>query len=204
MKIRLIVFLGILFLFPDIRSNAQSILLDPDRKIETSVLGGWFFTTSNSYPKIKNAPIYSVSAAYVRNPQVMYELNINSFYSKMKYSGDTSARYAQTYIMLGIVRAFKTEIPNFMPYMSATIGVSTMSVHTPEAVPQTKFAAGLLGGIKVALNKRVGLKFQVRLQAPLNGLGLYAGVSTGGPTVGVGSYSSSMQIDLSTGLLFRL
>ncbi|WP_157447122.1 hypothetical protein [Cytophaga aurantiaca] len=193
----------------NIRCNAQGVTLDANKKIEASVLGGWFFTGNNSYPKIKNAPLYSLSAAYCKNPQLMYELNINSCFSKMLYNssqgnGDTSVRYTQTYIMLGIVRMFKTEIPNFMPYMSANIGVSSMSVHAPGAVSQMKLAAGVLGGIKVALNKRLGLKFQVRVQAPLNGLGLSVGISTGGPGVGIGSYSSAVQFDVSTGLFFRL
>lgn len=209
MKTHSIIFIVLFFLILITRGNAQPIILDANKKVEASFLCGWFFAGNNSYPKIKNAPIYSGSVAYIRNPNIMYELNINAFYSKIRYNtsqgnGDTSARYAQTYIMLGIVRTFNTEIPNFMPYMSATIGISNMSVHVPGSAPQTRLAAGLLGGIKVALNKRMGLKFQARVQAPLNGLGLYAGVGTGGPSVGIGSYSSGIQIDLSAGLFFRL
>lgn len=209
MKIHLIIFINILFLFFNILSSAQIIGDEVDKKIEASVLCGWLFAGNNPGAKIVNAPLYCASVAYVRNPSIMYELNINSFFSNIKYDAyqghsDTSVRYSQTYIMLGIVRTFKTEIPNFTPYLSTTIGIANTSIHVSNSVSKLQLAAGLLGGIKVDLNTRIGLKFQARIQAPLSGIGLGVGVSTSGPTVGIGSYSSTVQFDVSGGLFFRI
>lgn len=210
MKIHLIIFIVIHFLFFNSISYGQNRVSESDRKIEGSVLLGWLFAGSNPGAKIVNAPIYSISAAYVANPQIMYELSVNSFFSKIKYDasqsyGDTTVRYSQTYVMFGIVRVFKTEIPNFIPYLSTNIGFATTNIKATSTSPTpTQFAAGILGGIKVDLNARIGLKFQARVQSPLSGLGLRVGVSTGGPTVGIGSYSNTIQFDASAGVFFRL
>ena len=209
MKIHLIIFISILFLFFNTLSNAQVIGNEGDKKIEASVLCGWLFAGNNLGAKIVNAPLYSASVAYVRNSNIMYELNVNSFFSRMKYNAyqghsDTSVRYSQTFIMLGIVRTFKTEIPNFAPYLSTTIGVANTFIHVYNSASKLQLAAGLLGGVKVDLNARIGLKFQVRIQAPLSGIGLGVGVSTSGPSVGIGSYSRTIQFDVSGGLFFRI
>jgi len=210
MKIHLIIFIVIHFLFFNTISNAQTRVSESNKKIEGSVLLGWLFAGNNPGAKIVNGPIYSISAAYVRNPQIMYELSVNSFFSKLKYDanqthGDTAIRYSQTYIMFGIVRIFKTEIPNFTPYLSTNIGFATTNLKASNTTPTpTQFAAGIVGGIKVDLNARIGLKFQARVQSPLSGLGLRVGISAGGPTVGIGSYSNTIQFDTSAGVFFRL
>jgi hypothetical protein len=211
MKIHLIIFISMQFLFFNVISSAQTITSNEDKKIEASVLCGWLLAGNTPGTKIINAPVYSGTVAYVRNSNVMYELSVNSFFSKIKYNAyqghsDTSVRYSQTYIMLGIVRTFKTEIPNFTPYLSTNIGLvnTHIQVSSGTSYSPTQLAAGLLGGIKVDLNSRIGLKFQARVQAPLSGLGLRVGISTGGPTVGIGSYSGTIQFDVSTGLFFRL
>lgn len=209
MKIHLIIFIVMQFLFFNTKSSAQNTL-DINRKVEGSVLVGWLLAGSSPGAKIINAPIYNVSLAYIRNPQVMYELNVNLMYTKIKYDpyrghNDTLVGYSQTYIMFGIVRTFKTEIPNFMPYLSTCIGFTNSNIQMSNAAPSTtRLAAGLLGGVKVGLNKRMGLKFQLRIQAPLSGFGLGVGIGTGGPSVGIGSYSSTIQFDVSGGLFFRL
>lgn len=92
-----------------------------------------------------------------------------------------------------------------MPYLSTCIGFTNSNIQMSNAAPSTtRLAAGLLGGVKVGLNKRMGLKFQLRIQAPLSGFGLGVGIGTGGPSVGIGSYSSTIQFDVSGGLFFRL
>ena len=210
MKIHLIIFIAIHFLFCNTKSNAQIKVSESNRKIEGSVLFGWLFAGSNPGAKIINAPIYSISASYVHNPQIMYELSVNSFFSKIRYDvnqghSDTTVQYSQTYVMFGIIRTFKTEIPNFTPYLSSNIGFATTSIKASgTSTTPTRFAAGIIGGIKVDLNARIGLKFQARVQSPLSGLGLRVGISTGGPTVGIGSYSNTIQFDASAGLFFRL
>jgi hypothetical protein len=210
MKFHVIIFTSALYLFFNIESYAQMNVSETDRKFEASVLCGWLFAGNSSGAKIVNGPIYSVSAAYVSNPQVLYELNVNSFYSKIRYDhngtlNDSSLSYSQTYIMFSIVRAFRTEIPDFVPYLSPTIGFAVVNVKTSGTpFSQTRVAAGIMGGIKVDLNSRIGLKFQVRVQAPLSGFGLGVGIGTGGPSVGIGSYSNGMQFDTSAGLFFRI
>jgi hypothetical protein len=201
----------IVFLMVFIPKICYSQIFTPDliHKIEVSAQVGWLFAGSNPGAKIINKPIYSLSVAYVRNPQVAYELHVNTFYSNIVYHDyqskyDTSARYSQSYVMFGIVRSFTTEIKNFTPYLSSLIGFSNTSIKSNTTAPQTQLAAGLLGGVKYQLNKRLGLKFQARVQAPLSGIGIGLRIGTGGPSVGIGSYSQTIQFDLSCGMFFNL
>jgi len=172
-------------------------------------LVGWMLAGKTSTAKIINAPVYSLSAAYVRTPQVAYELSFNTLYSNVHYASyngqsDTVTHYSQTYIMFGIVRHFQTEIPKFTPYMSSTIGFMSQSVQVANVASQTQLAAGLLGGFKYFIKDNLGIKIQARVQAPLSGIGLGVGFGIGGPRVGIGSYSNNIQFDFSGGIFFRL
>lgn len=207
MKNYKLLFISIIFFCLSNKSFAQNTPVDKVRYVEASVQGGWLFAGSNTGAKIINALIYSLSVGYVHTPETSYELNINSFYSKIVYDGyqgkfDTTARYSQSYYMFGIVRSFRTEIRNFTPFLSTVVGLSSSTIKP--SVSQTQIAAGILGGIKYALTPRIGLKFQARVQAPLSGIGLGLSIGTGGPSVGIGSYSRTVQFDLSSGLFFTL
>ena len=170
---------------------------------------GWMLAGRTSTSKIINAPVYGLSVAYIRTPQVSYELSFNTLYSNVHYESyngqaDTAAHYSQTYIMFGIVRHFQTEIPKFTPYMSSTVGFMSQSVQVANVTSQTQLAAGLLGGFKYFIKDNLGIKIQARVQAPLSGIGLGVGFGIGGPRVGIGSYSNNIQFDFSGGIFFRL
>jgi hypothetical protein len=167
---------------------------------------GWMMAGTNGAAKVRSVVNYTFSGAYIKNERTLYELNINTFGTKLYYPlyPDSTVRYNQTYVMFGIVRCFKIEIPSLIPYISSTIGFSNSSVKVAQSGSQLSLAAGLAGGLKIQLKDNWGLKMQARVQAPLSGLGLSVGVSTGGPSVGVGSYSSTMQFDFSAGVFVRL
>jgi hypothetical protein len=209
MKIQASVYIIFLAIVVPKTCYSQIFTADLVHKIEVSAQVGWLFAGSNPGAKIINKPIYSLSVAYVRNPQVAYELHVNTFYSSIVYNGyqskyDTTARYSQSYAMFGIVRSFTTEIKNFTPYLSSLIGFSNTSIKSNTTAPQTQLAAGLLGGVKYQINKRIGIKLQARVQAPLSGIGIGLRIGTGGPSVGIGSYSQTIQFDLSGGMFLNL
>ena len=209
MNIRISVYIFFLTLFIPKICCSQIFSNGDERKIEVSGQVGWLLAGRNPGAKIINAPIYSLSAAYVRNPQVSYEINVNTFYSKIVFNGyqgkfDTTARYSQTYVMFGIVRAFNIDIKNFTPYLSTLIGFSSSTIKSNATAPQTQLAAGIMGGVKYDLTSRMGVKFQARIQAPLSGIGLGLSIGSGGPSVGIGSYSRTIQFDVSAGVFFKL
>lgn len=190
--------------------TGKSQVYSGDKKylIEASGMAGWLFSFQNTYSKIQNSPVYTVSAAYIRNEQQMYELSVNTIASKIHYRAyngfsDTSARYSQTYIMFGIVKTFNIGNPKFEPFFSTSIGLVTRSVQVVNVTPQTQLAVGLQGGIKYYIKDHYGIKTQARLQSSLDGFGLGVGLGTGGPRVGIGSYSNSIQIDFSGGVFYR-
>jgi hypothetical protein len=190
------------------KSAAQTDLPPKRYLVEGSAMTGWLFAGKASAAKIINAPVYNLSVGYIRNEVAMYELNINTLFSQTRFpnwnnTSDTTTTYSQTYIMLGIVRTFNTEIPKFSPYVSTMIGILSQRIHAPDVSPQTQIAAGLSGGIKYFIKENLGIKLQARIQAPLSGIGLGVGIGFGGPSVGVGSYSNNIQFDLSGGACFR-
>jgi hypothetical protein len=167
---------------------------------------GWMISGANGLARVKSTTNYTFSGAYIRNEHTLYELNVNTFGTKLYYPlyPDSSVRYAQTYVMFGIVRCFKLDIRTMIPYLSTTIGFSSSNVKVAHAVSQMSLAAGLSGGLKIKVKDNWGVKLQARVQAPLSGLGLRVGIGTSGPAVGIGSYSSTIQFDFSGGLFFRL
>ncbi len=208
MKARKIFSVLILTCYCFFQSTAQSALPPKRYLFEGSAMLGWLFAGKASTAKIINAPIYNLSIGYIRNETSLYELNVNTLLSQTRFANwnntsDTTTSYSQTYIMLGIVRTFNTEIPKFSPYVSTMIGMLNQSIHAPNISPQTQLAVGLAGGIKYFIKENLGIKLQARIQAPLSGIGLGVGIGFGGPSVGVGSYSNNIQFDLSGGACFR-
>ncbi len=69
----------------------------------------------------------------------------------------------------------------------------------------TKFAAGLSGGFKYALNNNIGLRLQANLNFPIIDAGASLWWSPGsGVDVGVSSYTPIMQFGFTGGLVFML
>lgn len=176
--------------------------------VEGSLMSGWLVAGKTATAKIINAPIYNLSVAYIRNENMLYELNVNTLLSTTRFrnynnTGDTTTNYSQTYIMLGIVRQFNVEIPKLTPYVSTMIGILNQTIHAPDVAPNTQLAVGLAGGLKYFIKENLAIKVQARIQAPLSGIGLGVGIGFGGPSVGVGSYSNNIQFDMTGGLCFR-
>ena len=190
--------------------TGKSQVYSGDKKYlaEASGMVGWLFSFQNSYSKIHNTPVYTFSGAYIRNEQKMYELSVNTIVTSIHYRAyngysDTSARYSQTYIMFGIVKLFNIGNPKFQPFFSTSIGLVSRSVQVVNVSPQTQLAVGLQGGIKYFIKDHYGIKAQARIQSSLDGFGLGVGFGTGGPSVGIGSYSNSIQLDFSGGMFYR-
>ncbi len=188
-------------------SYAQEKIVAPKTYVfEGAAQLGWMISGSNGLARVKSAINYTFSGAYIRNEHTSYELNVNTFGTKIEYPlyPDSTVRYAQTYVMFGIVRCFKLDIRTLTPYLSTTIGFSSSNVKVANSVSQMSLAAGLSGGLKIKVRDNWGFKLQARVQAPLSGLGLGVGIGTSGPAVGIGSYSSTVQFDFSGGVFFRL
>lgn len=206
-QLKVFIAVALIFLYP-FYGNAQNNFNSKRDLFEGAVMTGWLFAGKTSTAKIINAPVYSLSLAYMKNENTMYELNVNSLFSQSRFrnhtnTGDTTTRYSQTYVTFGIVRNFQTGIPQFVPYLSSLIGILNQNVHVSNIAPNTQLAAGLLGGIKYFIKDNIGIKIQARIQAPLNGIGFGVGFGFGGPAIGLNSYSNNIQFDLSGGLCFR-
>ena len=188
--------------------NSQVYSGDKKYLVETSGMIGWMFSFGNYNSRVVNNPLYSFSAAYIKDEQKMYEFSVNTIASHIIYKNynghsDTTARYSQTYYMIGIVKTFRIDNPKFQPFFSTSIGFINRSVQIAQASPQTQLAVGLQGGIKYFIKDQYGIKVQARLQSSLDGFGLGVGFGTAGPSVGLGSYSNSVQVDFSGGVFYR-
>jgi hypothetical protein len=76
-------------------------------------------------------------------------------------------------------------------------------LHTRDNI--TKFAAGISGGFKYALNNNIGLRLQANLNFPIIDAGASLWWSPGsGVDVGVSSYTPIMQFGFTGGLVFML
>ena len=189
--------------------SAQVYSGDKAYYAEAAGMAGGMITFGNYNSKVRNSPVYTISGAYIRNEQIMYELNVNTLFSTITYKSyngfsDTTTKYSQTYVMFGIVKSFRIENPDLVPFFSTTFGFISRSVQVANVSAQTQLAVGLQGGLKYFIKDNFGIKVQARLQSSLNGLGIGVGVGSGGPSVGLGSYSNAIQLDFSGGIFYRI
>jgi hypothetical protein len=67
----------------------------------------------------------------------------------------------------------------------------------------TKFAVDLHGGVKFDATEHIGFRFQIQLDAPIDGGGYGIGITPEGPVPGVATYSSIVQFGGNIGIVFR-
>ncbi|MCU0417760.1 MAG: hypothetical protein MUE33_11315 [Cytophagaceae bacterium] len=202
----------ILFLFiGPLLSNAQY----QDQPISTyrprfdiSGMLGWMLAGRD----IKNAALYSGAISYSIDDTKQLELSYNYLSSNQQAyvydnTGATilaSAPYAQGYVTGGMLKIFPLPNPDVMPYLTVGIGAMHRNFNYTGYQEQWSFATSISLGLKYLLNERIGLRFQARVQAPMNGVGLGVSIGTGGVNPSVGTYSNQMQLDFSGGLFIRL
>ncbi|MDX1700972.1 MAG: outer membrane beta-barrel protein [Melioribacteraceae bacterium] len=109
------------------------------------------------------------------------------------------------YIQLGAQYEFrKTRKQKAFPYTLVTAGATLFDAKDASLGDEWKFSVAFGGGGKFFLGENIGLRLQARLLLPLtfSGGGLWCG--TGGCSVGVGSWATLAQFDLTAAVFIRL
>jgi hypothetical protein len=110
------------------------------------------------------------------------------------------------YFQIGGVR----EINNgqVRPFGAFTLGATYFHPKDNIVSDSWQFSMTLGGGAKIWLSDRVGIRLQGRLLMPMyfTGVGIYAGIGTGGASggLGVGAGATVLQGDLSAGLMIAI
>lgn len=110
------------------------------------------------------------------------------------------------YFQIGGVR----EINNgqVRPFGAFTLGATYFAPQNTDIADSWQFSMTLGGGAKIWLSDRVGIRLQGRLLMPMyfTGVGLYAGIGTGGVSggLGVGAGATILQGDFTAGLMIAI
>jgi hypothetical protein len=203
--------LGLIFTFP-LHSLSQG------RQIElTPFVGYQFGGTVKFYEgkiKIDNGMNYGLAASV----DIRYGVKAEFYYSRVATRGKWTPYLgfentyppldfdlAINYFQIGSVKEFLQD--DFRPFGAFTLGAVWFD---PKDVvsDQWFFSITLGGGIKYYFTDRVGIRLQGRLLLPMvfSGVGLYAGIGTGGVSTGAGfsSWAPVVQGDLTGGLIIVL
>ena len=109
------------------------------------------------------------------------------------------------YIQIGAHHEFRrTREQKTVPYALVTLGATLFDAKKASLSDEWRFSVAIGGGGKFYLGKKVGIRLQGRLLMPLNfsGAGMWCGL--GGCSVGVGSWATLIQFDLTAGVFIRL
>ena len=109
------------------------------------------------------------------------------------------------YIQIGAHNEFRrTREQKTVPYALVTLGATLFDAKTASLSDEWRFSVAIGGGGKFYLGKKVGIRLQGRLLMPLqfSGAGMWCGL--GGCSVGVGSWATLIQFDLTAGVFIRL
>lgn len=109
------------------------------------------------------------------------------------------------YIQIGAHYEFRrTREQKTVPYTLVTLGATLFDAKKASLSDEWRFSVAIGGGGKFYLGKNFGIRLQGRLLMPLNfsGAGMWCGF--GGCSVGVGSWATLIQFDLTAGVFIRL
>jgi hypothetical protein len=82
-------------------------------------------------------------------------------------------------------------------------GLGAAILATQDYGSSTKFAVDLHGGVKFDATEHIGFRFQLQLDAPIDGGGYGIGITPDGAVPGVATYSSIVQFGGNIGIVFR-
>jgi hypothetical protein len=135
---------------------------------------------------------FSITLSYQEQPTTA------SLYGKSGYS-TLSAPMHVSYILVGGNRYFgEDKVQGF-----GGLGLGMAILAASGYATADKFAVDLHAGVKILASDHVGIRFQIQLDAPVDGGGFGVGVGTGGAAVGVTTYSSIWQFGGNVGIIFR-
>lgn len=103
------------------------------------------------------------------------------------------------YIQLGTIKTFRKN--NIAPFIGGNLGVAIFSPEDTRYDTDVYFAVSGLGGAKIYLNDKFGIRLQGRLFMPIYFANLSFYCSTGGCGTGVGGWGT-VEGELSGGLFF--
>lgn len=120
-----------------------------------------------------------------------------------RWDGDVNINY----ILIGS----HTEIPlseKLRLFGGVSVGATILGVPQTNVSDVWRFGLGVTGGVKIAVNDRIGIRLQGRLLMPMYfaGVGFYAGIGTGGASSGLSMNGGviAFQGDFQGGLYFKL
>ena len=139
-------------------------------------------------------------------------VDVEFMYNRIDTRADVSSSYnfyynefdvSQNYYMIGGTKNFRVN-EMISPYLGLKLGGVYMVPKETDFYSYWFFAMGFDGGVKVYLNKIIGLRFQAQMLMPIQGGGLSFYYGTGGG--GSSAYVSSTMIDFgfTGGLIFRI
>lgn len=111
---------------------------------------------------------------------------------------------SSNYIMLGGSRLFPVS-DKLTPFAGFNVGIGVYGSRNNTFDNFEKLAFGLVGGVKIFLNERIGIRLQSNLNFPLTNVGgAFWWSSGGGTSVGVTGSIPFVQFGFNGGLIFKL
>lgn len=164
--------------------------------------------------KIEDGFMYGLGVEYEVVPSTFVELywqsmstTAPSYYNYGIGEHRSDLDVSINYIMLGGNRSFRKPGSMVEGFFGLSAGVGIVNVDNPEngnSDSTTKFAWGMKGGAVIWPSEKVGIKLQAQLLSISQAMGGGVYVGTGGPGVGVSSYSTVYQFTLGGGLVFNV
>lgn len=137
-------------------------------------------------------PDVSITLSYMDQPTT------GKLYGKSGYTNFSTPMHI-SYILIGGNHYFgHDKVQGF-----GGLGLGLAIINPSGYSTADKFAVDLHAGVKVLASEHVGIRFQLQLDAPVDGGGFGIGVGTGGAGVGVSTYSSIWQFGGNLGIIFR-
>lgn len=103
---------------------------------------------------------------------------------------------------------YYTNTSSFIPFFSVGCGASIFNVKKDNADDPLRVALNVGGGTTIEINRFISARIRARFFAPVifNGGGIYAGVGTGGSSLGLSMDVSAplAQLNFDAGLIFKL
>lgn len=183
-------------------------------KLELSLQSGYSFgayiRTYNGDLTLNGSMWYGGSIDYLFRRDMAFELSYSyrtgtMDYQPYNYGGwnpgdlDNLGNLNTHYIQLGTIKTFRKN--NVAPFIGGNLGVAIFSPENQAYDTDVFFAVSGLGGAKIYLNDKFGLRLQGRLFMPIYFANLSFYCGTGGCGTGVGGWGT-IEGELSGGLFF--
>lgn len=189
------------------------------QQIEITPSFGYMFNGKVQFAEgvldIQNSPDFGLSLSTVSEGNFDLELdytwasntNLNFRSAFPDLNPDFDTRLNIHHISLNAVN-YLGNFETIRPFFNLGAGVSVFDVDVADVESQVRLSLNAGIGLKYDITDRIGIRLQSRLIAPVHfeGVGLYAGIGTGGSSAGL-SLNASVPIfeaDVRAGLVIKL